>query len=74
MTPREEALLRAYASGPLTWFELRREGFDSYVDVLAGLGALGLRPPMADMKGPNLDARTRGRALIREAIERAKAS
>jgi hypothetical protein len=63
-----ETLLRAYAAGELAWSTLRERGFDSYADVLAGLGRLGLRPPLAAMEGPNVASRTRGRALIREAL------
>ncbi len=43
----------------------------SYADVLAALGALGLRQPMAPMDGPNVAARERGKALIREALRAA---
>ncbi len=63
-----EALIRQYAGGEITWHELRERGFDDYVQVLAGLGEFGLRPPVAPMEGPNLAARERGRALIREAL------
>ncbi|MBX9699383.1 MAG: hypothetical protein K2X74_08100 [Acetobacteraceae bacterium] len=64
-----EALLRRYAAGDITWHSLRERGdFESYRDVLGGLGALGLRPPVAPMDGPNVDARRRGRAIIREAL------
>ncbi len=63
-----EALLRQYAAGDITWTSLRGRGIDNYRDVLAGLGALGLRPPVAPMDGPNVEARQRGRAMIRQAI------
>jgi hypothetical protein len=63
-----EVLLKQYASGGVTWHELRERGFDDYVQVLGGLGALGLRPPVAPMEGPNRAARERGRAMIREAL------
>jgi hypothetical protein len=69
MLPKErEAMIRRYAAGEMTWHELREAGFDNYVQVLAGLGELGLRQPIAPMEGPNLAARERGRALIREAL------
>jgi hypothetical protein len=62
-------LIRAYAAGGMTWALLRqRAGLENYRDVLAGLGALGLRPPMAPMEGPNVEARMRARAVIREAL------
>lgn len=57
--------LRAYAAGDLGWATLRNRGVH-YEDVLAGLGALGLRPPMAPMTGPNVEARRRGIALLRK--------
>lgn len=58
------ALLRAYASGTVTWRELRERGFDDYIQVLGGLGELGLRPPIAPMSGPNVEARRRGREML----------
>jgi len=72
MTATEaEHLIRSYAAGDIAWSTLREKGFSSYVDVLAALGALGLRQPMAPMDGPNVAARERGRALIREALRAA---
>lgn len=67
---QREQLIRRYAAGEVTWHELREQGFDNYLDVLAGLGELGLRPPMAPMEGPNVEARQRGRALIRRLLAR----
>jgi hypothetical protein len=64
-----ETLLRAYAAGTVTWHELRERGFDDYIQVLGGLGELGLRPPIAPMSGPNRAARERGRAIIRAALQ-----
>ena len=63
-----ERLIRQYAAREITWRELRERGFESFVEVLDGLGALGLRPPVAPMDGPNVAARERGRAAIREAL------
>lgn len=63
-------LLRRYASGEVTWRELQERGFADYVEVLGGLGELGLRPPIAPMIGPNVAARQRGIAIIREALRR----
>ena len=69
MTESErEKLIRRYAAGETTWHELREHGFEDYVEVLGALGALGLRPPVAPMEGPNVAARERGRAAIREAL------
>jgi hypothetical protein len=68
----QDKLLRRYAAGEITWWSLRERGFDNYLDVLAGLGNLGLRPPMAPMTGPNVAARERGRSLLRQALEQAK--
>lgn len=64
-----EDMIRQYAAGEIAWHTMRERGFDSYLDVLAGLGGLGLRPPVAPMDGPNADARQRGRAIIREALK-----
>ena len=69
MTETEkERLIRQYAAGEITWHALREQGFDDYVQVLGALGELGLRPPVARMEGPNVEARQRGLALIREAL------
>lgn len=65
---QQDALLRRYAAGELTWSSLRGQGIDNYRDVLAGLGRLGLRPPIAPMDGPNVPSRLRARAIIREAL------
>jgi hypothetical protein len=62
------ALIRQYAAGEITWHALQERGFGDYVQVLATLGELGLRPPIAAMTGPNRTARERGRAIIREAL------
>lgn len=64
-----EKLIRQYAAGEITWHALRTRGFEDYIEVLAGLGELGLRPPIAPMEGPNVEARRRGRAIIREALK-----
>jgi len=64
----KEKLIRQYAAGEVTWHSLRERGFDDYVQVLGALGELGLRPPVAAMQGPNVAARQRGRAVIREAL------
>jgi hypothetical protein len=69
----KEKLIRQYAAGEVTWSSLRaRCAFDNYLDVLSELGKLGLRPPVAPMDGPNLEARRRGRALLRQALTNAK--
>ena len=39
-------LLRDYAACRVTWHELQRRGFADYLEVLGGLGELGLRPPV----------------------------
>ncbi len=70
MTENErDQLIRQYAAGDITWSALRERGFENYVHVLAALGARGLRPPIAPMDGPNVAARERGRAFIREALK-----
>jgi hypothetical protein len=67
-----ERLIRRYAAREITWRELQERGFEDYVEVLGALGELGLRPPVAPMEGPNVAARERGRAAIREALRRRK--
>lgn len=70
MTENErDKLIRQYAAGAITWSALRERGYENYAHVLAALGARGLRPPIAPMDGPNVDARARGRAFIREALK-----
>lgn len=70
MTDSErDDLIRQYAAGEITWRTLRERGFEDYVQVLGALGELGLRPPLARMIGPNLDARERGRAELRRALQ-----
>jgi hypothetical protein len=64
----KEKLIRQYAGGEITWRQLRERGFDNYVQVLGALGELGLRPPLAPMRGPNVAARQRGIAILREAL------
>lgn len=73
MTETErDTLIRRYAAGDITWSELRERGFDNFLDVLAALGERGLRQPMAPMDGPNVAARERGRAYIRELLKAAQ--
>jgi hypothetical protein len=67
--PERQALLRDYAACEIGWHALRARGFDNYLDVLKGLGELGLRPPIAPMDGPNVTSRERGRAFIRAALK-----
>jgi hypothetical protein len=64
-----QQLLRDYAAGAVSWSLLRQRGYDNYLDVLGGLGDLGLRLPIAPMDGPNREARERARALLRQALE-----
>ena len=67
----QEKLVRAYAAGEIAWTTLRARGLDSYAELLASLGALGLHPPIAPMDGPNRKARERGRAILRAALRAA---
>lgn len=59
--------LRRYAAGELAWKQLNNAGW-TYSEILDGLGALGLRPPIIGDEGPNAVALARGRALVREAL------
>jgi hypothetical protein len=67
-----EKLIRQYAAGEITWSSLRTRGFGNYLGVLTELGKRGLRPAIAPMDGPNVEARQRGRALLRQALQDAK--
>ncbi len=71
MDAERENLIRQYAAGEITWHALRERGFEDYVQVLAGLGELGLRPPIAPMTGPNVAARQRGIALLQRLLQNA---
>ena len=69
MTPeRRDELIRDYAAGKISWRELREQGFEDYIQVLGGLGELGLRIPAAPMEGPNRAARERGLAFVERAL------
>lgn len=71
MTGNErENLIRAYAKGEISWHSLQNRGFDNYFKVLVGLGELGLRPPIAEMIGPNVESRQRGIAIIQEHLRK----
>lgn len=73
MTENEtEKLIREYAAGQVAWSTMRERGIENYAEVLAGLGKLGLRPPVAPLDGPNREARERGRAIIRQALKAAR--
>ena len=61
-------LIRRYAAGEIGWHELRARGFEDFVEVLGALGELGLRPPIAPMEGPYVEARRRGREILRRAL------
>ena len=63
-----DALIRAYAAGEASWRDLQWQGFDDFVEVLAGLDERGLAPPVAPMAGPNVEARRRGLAMLRSAL------
>src|SRR6266404_6971923 len=73
--PRErERLLRGYAADEISWRELRQRGFADYVEVLAGLGEIGLRPPMAPMEGPSRSAREKGSRPVEASAARSGAN
>jgi hypothetical protein len=72
---------RAPASRPSTkssavsacWRARLRSRGVTYLDVLGGLGDLGLRPPLVPMEGPNVEARERGTRRLRELLARPEA-
>ena len=47
MSPDFEKLIREYSAGKISWQLMQAKGVTSYLSVLAGLGELGLRPPIA---------------------------
>ena len=67
MTTEFEQLLRRYAVGGISGRTIRDQGH-THVDILAGLGELGLRPPIARLDGPNGEALRRGVAVLTHAI------
>jgi hypothetical protein len=70
MSPKvREALIRKYASGEMSWHDLRAEGVTDYYDVLAELGRLSLKPPVALMSGPNVAARERGLLALKALLK-----
>ena len=69
LSNEQASFIRQYAAGKITWHDLRERGFENFVQVLGGLGELGLRQPIVPMQGPNRAARERGRTLIREALK-----
>ena len=64
--------LRRYAAGEFAWRQLNDAGW-TYSEVLDGLGALGLRPPIISDDGPNATALARGRALVCDALAQGSA-
>jgi hypothetical protein len=68
----KEELIRQCAAGEISWRRLGQRNFEDYVQVLGVLGALGPRPPLAPMRGPNVAARQRGIAILRKALQARK--
>jgi hypothetical protein len=66
-------VLRKYARGELTSRAVRDETGMDYSEILAGLGRLGLRPPVANFDGINGPALRRGVAVMLEALAEHKA-
>lgn len=65
----DDADIRLYAAGKLTWPKLQDRGWDSFGDVLAALGRLGLRyPALGPDEGSNAERRARGRAYLRSLL------
>jgi hypothetical protein len=49
----KQKLIRQHAAGDVTWHSCQEQGFADYVEVLGGLGELGLRPPVASIVLPS---------------------
>jgi hypothetical protein len=67
-----DALVRRYANRELCWRDLQEAGVESYLDVLGSLGRQGLRYPIAEMIGPNIEVRWRGIAMLSAALSALK--
>ena len=68
MDDQTAEFLRKYARGELTSRAVREATGMDYGDILACLGALGLRPPVANLDGINGPALRRGVAALLEAL------
>ena len=68
--PSKLKFIRQYAANEITWRALRERGFEDDAQASGILGEVGLRAPIAPMEGPNIEARRRGRAAIREALRK----
>jgi len=68
MDDKAAEALRTYARGELTSRAVRDETGMDYSDILAGLGRLGLRPPVASFDGINGPALRRGVAVLLAAL------
>ncbi len=66
MSTTFETLVRDYAAGRTSWSVLRTKGYTNYIDVLAKLNELDLRPPTAP-DGLQLGAQGRLRGILRDA-------
>lgn len=67
-------LLIAYAEGRMSIQDLRHAGFERTTEILDGLVELGLRPPMAEMTGPNVASRLAGIERLDGILSRRSAS
>jgi len=68
MDDKATAALRKYARGELTSGAVRDDTGMDYSEILAGLGKLELRPPVASFDGINGPALRRGVAVMFEAL------
>ena len=62
--PDIESLARDYASGAKSFREIQDAGLTSYIELLAALADLKLKPPLARDIGPNLETRRAGMARL----------
>ena len=68
----KEKLIRQYAAGEITWHACASAALTITCKCSARLASSACGPPVAAMEGPNVEARQRGRAVIREALRAAK--
>ncbi len=64
------ALVRRYADGQMSTRDLGRAGHGRMIQILSDLCRLGLRMPLADMTGPNVESRQAGISRLDDVLRR----